>query len=160
MPVTGPKALPDRQSCYSPQAARANSARLALALNSFRRRFSRRRRLPRLASPASTYKVETNHPLVGPCSHGYPSLTPQRGAVIPVSGPCRSRHEPDRAPISWGGLCRAGRRWCRCRGPRRASPPLTWKITPIGCQPNRHILFCGMPSALTVDHPPPYADES
>ena len=48
---------------YSPQAARARDARLALALVVFRRRFTRRRRLPRLASPAATSAVETCHPL-------------------------------------------------------------------------------------------------
>src|SRR5919112_6507121 len=38
-------------------------------------RFTRRRRLPRLASPVSTYEVETSHPLVSRAGwHGPPRL--------------------------------------------------------------------------------------
>ena len=48
----------------SPQAARAKSARLELALIGSDDRLMRRRRLPQPASPGSTYEVETSHPPV------------------------------------------------------------------------------------------------
>src|SRR4029453_5731969 len=49
-------------------------------------RFSRRLGFPRLASPVSTYEVETSHPLVSRTrGHGPPSLTPPGAGFIPVS---------------------------------------------------------------------------
>src|SRR5215475_15603998 len=81
-PVTGPKACSDRRSGYSPQAARASSARLNLALIGFQRRLTRRRWLPRLASPAATYRVETCHPQRA----ALPQTTRCRAAVTSLPG--------------------------------------------------------------------------
>src|SRR5690606_29635247 len=85
MPATGSKALPGRQTRYPPQAARAKSVRLALALIFFRRRLTRRRRLPRLASPASTYEVETVSPPHTAFGRHH-SLTRLGALVIPEPG--------------------------------------------------------------------------
>src|SRR3712207_3291318 len=68
-------------------------------------RFSRRRRLPRLASPVSTYEVETSHPLVAVPTivHGpttLPSRTPDRHATF---------HPVDAAGGGPGAVASSGR---------------------------------------------------
>src|SRR5262245_28897330 len=81
MVVTGPEVCPDHQSTLptvrrQERSAQRDCHRRLLVSDD---RFSRRRRLPRLASPVSTDEVETSHPLL-------PAILTRPGRrIIPVS---------------------------------------------------------------------------
>src|SRR5690348_16040007 len=73
MPVTGTEALPDRQTTLltsgQERTGQRQTYRWRLLVSDDR--FTRRRRLPRLASPVSTNEVETSHPPVMTTAQSY-----------------------------------------------------------------------------------------
>ena len=72
---------------------------IILGAYSFQRRFTRRRWLPRLASPAATHRVETCHPRKGCCCSPSPA---GRLLILPVGG--TDRHLRSALPSAPGAL--------------------------------------------------------
>jgi hypothetical protein len=116
--------IPGLTASNSPQAARARSVRIGLALIDVRSQdFRGHNRNPRPASPGSTTEVETVHPLWS-CAAGMPSAVyepytynPRSPTAIPGG-----RHKGPRGRWRWPKRARGGR--------PAGSEPVQWAESP------------------------------